>query len=471
MSIYTYIKQSFPNVPIVDISDYYTRHIEPAKRIYQGKPPWRTVTNSGIKKKSRPRAMTNMAKVICDKLATMTFSEQCDISVDDEKYNDTVSEVLENNCFWERFPEFLSRSYALGGGVIKVYLEDNVIRLNYINADRFFPTKWNNRQITEGIFCNDYVQNGFYYKLFEYHTLQSDGVHIYHVLRRSDSRSYLGQEVPVSELFPELDYEMVFKGVQKPLFCYFKPAVGNNMVFDLPLGLPVFANSIDTLREIDVIFDSLEREFILGKKRIIIPSECVKSTYDSDGNEVKYFDTDDEVYQAFNADDAPKLNISDNTQSLRVIEHVEALKLQLNILSTQLGFSPGTLSFDSNSGVKTATEVAADEKDTLRTVQNNKNIISEVLESLATAIIEITQASEEVSKDYTVSVNWQDNIIGDDNTRIDNNIKLVQAGLKSKIRAIMEAQNIDEAEAAEELQRIAKENDIDGGILDGDSYE
>lgn len=307
MSIYTYIKQAFPNVPIVDISDYYTRHIEPAKRIYQGKPPWRTVTNSGIKKKSRPRAMTNMAKVICDKLATMTFSEQCDISVDDEKYNDTVSEVLENNCFWERFPEFLSRSYALGGGVIKVYLEDNVIRLNYINADRFFPTKWNNRQITEGIFCNDYVQNGFYYKLFEYHTLQSDGVHIYHVLRRSDSRSYLGQEVPVSELFPELDYEMVFKGVQKPLFCYFKPAVGNNMVFDLPLGLPVFANSIDTLREIDVIFDSLEREFILGKKRIIIPSECVKSTYDSDGNEVKYFDTDDEVYQAFNADDAPKL--------------------------------------------------------------------------------------------------------------------------------------------------------------------
>ena len=35
----------------------------------------------------------------------------------------------------------------------------------------------------------------------------------------------------------------------------------------------------------------------------------------------------------------------------------------------------------------------------------------------------------------------------------------------------MEAQNIDEAEAAEELQRIAKENDIDGSILDGDNYE
>ena len=71
--------------------------------------------------------MTNMAKVICDKLATMTFSEQCDISVDDEKYNDTVSEVLENNCFWERFPEFLSRSYALGGGAVS-YTHLNKLR-------------------------------------------------------------------------------------------------------------------------------------------------------------------------------------------------------------------------------------------------------------------------------------------------------------------------------------------------------
>lgn len=152
-------------------------------------------------------------------------------------------------------------------------------------------------------------------------------------------------------------------------------------------------------------------------------------------------------------------------------EHTDALKRLLDILGMQLGFSPGTLSFDSSSGVKTATEVAADEKDTLRTVQNNKNIITEVIENLADVIINLTQAANGSSKEYTVSVNWQDNIIGDDNTRIENNINLVQSGLKSKLRAIMDAQNIDEKAAKEELQRIAKENDIDGGILDGDSYE
>lgn len=471
MSIYTYIKQAFPNVPIVDISDYYTRHIEPAKRIYQNKPPWKDVVNTGIKKKKRARSLTNMAKVICDKLATMTFSEQCDIAVSDKEYNDVVMDTLEANCFWERFPEFLSRSYALGGGVLKGYIENGEICINYINADRFFPTKWNSRQITEGVFCNEYVQNGCCYKLFEYHTLTDEGVSIRNVLYKSDSKSNLGTVVPVSELFPQLSENVIFKGIKKPIFVYFKPAVGNNMVFDLPLGLSVFANAIDTLKEVDIVFDSLEREFMLGKKRIIVPSELIKTLFDDNGNEVRYFDINDEAFQALRCEEAEKLNIIDNTQNLRVTEHTDALKRLLDILGMQLGFSPGTLSFDSSSGVKTATEVAADEKDTLRTVQNNKNIITEVIENLADVIINLTQAANGSSKEYTVSVNWQDNIIGDDNTRIENNINLVQSGLKSKLRAIMDAQNIDEKAANEELQRIAKENDIDGGVLDGDSYE
>ena len=83
--------------------------------------------NTGIKKKKRARSLTNMAKVICDKLATMTFSEQCDIAVSDKEYNDVVMDTLEANCFWERFPEFLSRSYALGGGVLKGYIENGEI--------------------------------------------------------------------------------------------------------------------------------------------------------------------------------------------------------------------------------------------------------------------------------------------------------------------------------------------------------
>ena len=50
--------------------------------------------------------------------------------------------------------------------------------------------------------------------------------------------------------------------------------------------------------------------------------------------------------------------------------------------------------------------------------------------------------------------------------RRDKNIKLVQAGLRSKLSAIMEIQKCDEAEAQKELERIAEEGQITGQDID-----
>ena len=69
-------------------------------------------------------------------------------------------------------------------------------------------------------------------------------------------------------------------------------------------------------------------------------------------------------------------------------------------------------------------------------------------------------------KNYSVTVSWNDNIIIDDNTLIENNIKLVQAGLKSKLRAIMDIQKCDEKTASEELERISKEQSVNGLSVD-----
>ena len=58
---------------------------------------------------------------------------------------------------------------------------------------------------------------------------------------------------------------------------------------------------------------------------------------------------------------------------------------------------------------------------------------------------------------------YDDSIINDDNTKIDNNIKLIQAELKSKLSAIMDIYGYDEKTAAEELERIVEEGRIISG--------
>ena len=72
------------------------------------------------------------------------------------------------------------------------------------------------------------------------------------------------------------------------------------------------------------------------------------------------------------------------------------------------------------------------------------------------------------------TVDFDDSIIEDSNATIDKNIKLVQAGLRSKLSAIMEINKCSEAEAKKELKRIAEEGQITGQDIDwtgGDGNE
>ncbi len=464
MSIYSDISQVFPELRIVDISDYYTSEIKTAKNVYQGHPSWEFVPCSNLgKKKRRHRSLMNTAKIVCDKLATLTFSEQCDISIENESTKQYVLKVLEDNGFWEKFPEFLSRAFALGGGAIKTYIEKNAIKLSYVNADRFYPITWDNREIKEAVFVNDYIQSGKYYHIFELHRFDDNGyVVVENKVYSSDTKNSLGTLENSG-----LPSKSLFKGIKTPLFAYFKPAIGNNKRFDVPLGLSVFANSVDTLESIDILFDSLQREFVLGKKRIIVPSEMVKVDYDDNGNAVRYFDSNDEVYQALTCSEAEKLQILDKTDTLRVQEHIDGLNALLNMLCLQTGLSPGALSYDKIQGEKTATEVVSEEKDTQRTVNNNKNLITEMLEDVIKAIINCAISLKVPGiAESAVSISWQDNVITDDNTRIENNIKLYQSQLISRRKAIMDIYGIDENEADKEIQQIIKDADVTGLSVD-----
>lgn len=466
MSIFSEIRRAFPELTLTDISDYYSNEIDLAKQVYQGKPPWNSVKSSGIKKKHRERSLMNMAKVVCDKLAALTFSEQCDIVCSDDKYNEIIHKVLDDNAFWEKMPEWLSRAFALGGGIIKLNIINGDITLDYLNADVFLPTKWNNRHILEGIFKSVYVKGGKYYSIFERRYFGDNELSIDNVVIESDSSSCNGgSNVSIEIVFPGMPDKSSYNGAKTPFFVYFKPAIGNNKNFDIPLGLPIFANCYDTLEELDIVFDSLQREFILGKKRIIIPEEMIQNVYDSEGNPTRYFDADDEVYQAMAGSSGDKMNIVDNSVNLRVQEHCDALHNLLDILSMQIGLSSGSLSYDKSDGVKTATEVVANQHETMRTVENQKNIVTECIKELCEDIIAAyCSINYEPIRKNDITVSWQDNVIGDDESGISKNVELVNAGLRSKKHALIDINRYSEADAEKELREISNDSVSSGAI-------
>lgn len=437
-------------------SRYYSACIDEWRRIYRDDPEWRQTAKGGLFSCGKRQLLRlNMAKVLCDNLAALTFSEQCEITLDRPEYQRYIDSVLNANGFWKQLPELLSKAYAMGGAVLKCYLSDGNPRIDYITADRFVPVSWDGSGVQSGILSGTYTKGRDYYHLLEFMQPGRSEFKLF----KAASESELGRECPLSEMFPGLNSKVEYAD-GKSVFAYFRPFVSNNSDYDTPLGMSVYANCTDTLRALDTVFDSFQREFILGKKRIIVPSSCIQTILDPDsGKVVRYFDADDEAFIALRHEDGEDLKITDNTTELRIEQHVSAINAYLNILCMQTGLSAGTFSFDVQQGMKTATEIISQESKTARTVKNNKNLLTEAIETVVRALIQLGVMSGEISRqEYSVTVGWNDNIIIDDNTLIDNNIKLVSAGLKSKIKAIMEVQKCDEATAREELERMSQES-------------
>lgn len=456
------IKKAFPDLDIIDLSDYYEK-IKCWKSIFQNSPPWEKVKKSGLYKKGdRCMNKLNVAKVLCDAFADLTFSEQVEIKTGDDLYDDFISKTL-NQSFWSKFPEFIAKAYALGGVAVKVYAQSGKIKINYVNADKFFPLGWD-ETINDCVIVSKIQKNEKSYTFFD---RQINGKSEYKLFR-SSNKSELGTECDLSELY-EFPPAIIYPA-DVNMVSYFRPSTANNVNDDVPLGISIFYNATDSLKALDVAFDSLIREFTLGKKRIIVPSSAIQTVVDTKTGElVRYFDADDEAFVALKTEDVENLKITDNTVELRIEEHVKAINALLNILCLQVGLSAGTLSFDTVQGMKTATEVISQDSKTARTIKSNKNLLVETIENLIHSIISLAVFIKQLPKrEYELTVSFKDSIIIDDNTLIDNNIKLVQAGLKSKISAIMEVQKCDEATAQKELERINKEQSITG--LDVDDF-
>lgn len=452
---------------------YYSDCIDRWRRIYRGEPDWRQAAKGGLfSRGKRDILRLNAAKVLCDSLSALTFAEQCEITLDNEDYQKYIDEALAANGFWKQLPELLSKAYAMGGAVIKCYLSGGKPRIDYITAERFVPTEWDGGGIRSGIISGTYVRGAEYFHLLEY---MQDGRSEFKLFRAAASRASasdaeLGRECPLSELFPELASTVKYPD-ETPMFAYFRPFVSNNSIYDVPLGMSVYANCTDTLRALDVVFDSLQREFILGKKRIIVPSQCIRTVIDPEtGAESRYFDADDEAFIALKSEDGENLKITDNTTELRVEQHISAINAYLNILCMQTGLSAGTFSFDVQQGMKTATEIISQESKTARTVKNNKNLLAEAVETVVRALIQLGVMSGALSRySYSVTVTMPDGIITDDDTNIDRVVKLYSAGLISRRKALMEIYRVDESTAAALAEAAARESAVGSADFFGEN--
>ena len=481
---------------------YYLLYIFIWQAIYKGfYKAWHTVpvhTNNNPKRQTRTLATMNAGKMSCSQMASYVWNERCSItasmkgrdasSTEPDPLNEFLQDVLKKNGFGKGFGDLLEKAFALGGGAVREWVEipkdkngndigEGKIKLGYTMASQFVPTAWDNSKVKAGIFINREAKDGFYYTVVEWHRLDGTTYRVTNDLYRQkikdakdeEPQNILGWWYPLDKMYPLLSPDTTIQNVENAFFQYIKPFGANYADDNSPLGMSIFASALDTLHTLDVIFDSFRREFVLGKKRIIAPARAMKMVGGLNGGvPQRYFDADDEVYEALATDTGEELHIQDNSVEIRVEEHVKGINAQLSILCTQIGFDPGTMSFDAVKGLKTAREVISEDSKTFGTVKSHENNIKDSLEDMVKAIFELAvhygltwngQSIESlISGGYNVSVAFDDSIIQDKETEINQGVLLVGAGLLSRKKFMKEKLGYTDEEAEQELAQIKDES-------------
>ena len=474
--------------------EYYNLFIFVWQAIYKGfYKAWHDVPVKTIrdpKGKRRVMSTMNAGKMACAQMARYVWNERCSISAsmknapEDDPLNGFLQMVLKDNRFGTAFGDLLEKAFALGGCALKEWVEipkdengndigEGKIRIGYTMASQFVPTAWDNSRVNSAIFVSREARDGFYYSVVEWHRLDGTTYRVTNDLYRQpikdgEPQNILGWWYPLNEIYPLLSPDTTIYDVHNAFFQYIRPFGANYADDNSPLGMSIYAPALNTLHGLDIMFDSLQREFVLGKKRIIAPARVMKATVLNGGRPDRYFDADDEVWEALATDNPEELKVIDNSVDLRIDPHLSGINGDLSILCAQIGFDPGTLSFDANKGLKTATEVISENSKTFSTVKAHENIIADTLREMVDAIFELAvhygltwngQTVESlIANGYEVSVKFDDSIIQDKAADINQGTLLVGAGLLSRKKFMKDTLGYTDEEAENELKQIADES-------------
>lgn len=394
------------------------------------------------------RRTLGMAKVVCEDFGSLLINEHVKLSADGF---DELSNILERNEFYTRMNRLSELTMALGTGAVVEFLDsDGSPVIDYIRADMIYPLSWDNDKVLECAFASQKVistgdkpETVYYVQL---HKKEPNGWRIRNVMLNKS-----GYDLPLPDGMQE---ESPVSPV--PLFQIVRPNTINTADFDSPLGASVFADAMEQLADCDIVWDSYINEFILGKKRLMVPMSLAKLMMHKDeaGNERldPLFDPNDALFYVYEADADSAQKPIELDMNLRTESHDQGLQRCIDTLSKKCGLGVGRYRFDQD-GVKTATEVISAKSDLYQSLKRHEKTFGDAIVGMVKALAFLSGISPEID----VSVQFDDSIIEDTNATLDRCIKRVNNGLMSKKDAIMEIDGVDEEEALRRLDAIHQE--------------
>ena len=469
MKLEEYLQTNYGYNPTAknDLKNY----IEEWKSWYQGnvKSFHNYFIYNGKKRVYQHRFTMNMAKEISEDWSDILWSEKCKISMKDDKSQKQFDDLIDNLDLYTVINSSIEKSGALGtaGTVVSVYdiianedgmyldVSDAKTRIDLVDIDCIYPLSWNNKEVTECAFGSvEYIKGEKYVVLSVHKKADNGNYHIYNHLFK-ETNNLLTEIVDENEsTLKDFDTKSDIKW-----FSIFKPLLTNNLFDNSPFGIPHYANAIDNMKTVDIVFDALKTEIKDGKRRTFARAEMFN--YD-DGTQRMVFDPEDtSIYQLPKGATKDDL-IQSETDDLRTDKQISTLNTALNILGNKVGFGENHYHFD-GVNLSTATAVVSSNSKMFRRKKKLEIGYESAIYDLVNAVC---YASSKFGK-YNINtedmvIQFDDSIIEDKEAEANRGMREVSAGLLSKVEYRMKVFGETEEIAREKIQEINEENpDVD----------
>ena len=241
-------------------------------KIYNGK----NYTNYKIKS-------LNLPSQVCGDLADFFFNEKLDITMDNKEVGEKIAECLNQNNFLDNSNKLMQLVKALGTGALVPYLDNNVLKINYVKATNIVILKADENEVIDVLFWRKTkTKNGYEYFL-NLHVLEDNGYVIYNARKNEKGKN--------------LELDNVKEKIQTDSFIpkfgmLFTPEV-NNIDIDSPYGISCYANAIDPIFVTDRAYDSMDNEIYLGRKKVYVSAGALDFNTNNDNDPVPVFDPND----------------------------------------------------------------------------------------------------------------------------------------------------------------------------------
>lgn len=277
-----------------------------------------------------------------------------------------------------------------------VILKPNGDTIELYTPGDYIVTEASGGRITGAVFFDtvkdDRVEGRWYTKL-EYHHFLPDG--LYGV----DTSCYVGYApknlsrpidislTPWKDIKPEVTISY-----PHPLFAVLRTPQANNIDVASPLGLPVFSEAVQELRDLDIAYSRFTKENYDSKRIVLLDSDSMLmgdrtstmlSPYalEMQRKKMKLPDMVRNVQGNGAESYYQEINPALNTET-----RVSGINALLNQIGYKCGFSNGHFVFNESSGIQTATQVEADQQRTIQFIKDVRDKLESCISELCFAL-------------------------------------------------------------------------------------